>query len=73
MPWVSLCTLRTKSSCPGPGMSSKKTTAILRPTASPSYILSSLPPRVLLEAMYKSLSPAMLTRYMNPGLKTDFT
>ena len=58
MPWVSLCTLQTKSSCPGPGMSSKKTTAILRPTASPSYILSSLPPQGLVGGDVQELVPS---------------
>ena len=68
MPCVSLRALRTRF--PGPGCLSKKTTAILRPKASSSRLLSSRPAKVLCSAMYRNEAGVQETWYMKPFAKT---
>ena len=67
-PRLSLLTRRTRP----PSMYSKNTTAILRPSASPSCFLCSLPARVLFSAMYRTTEGLHETVYMNPFWNTDF-
>ena len=65
---LSLLTLLTRP----PSASSKNTMAILRPRASPSYMRSSLPARVLFSAMYRVTEGLQESLYMKPFLKMDF-